>query len=136
MINEDWFDENWFDREKSDLKGAPGVGHVGACRRRSIEVRQIAGLLLLLSPLLPSLVSGTRQDWVEGLGLTLLSSPLLAWLSIPLRPSDDLFDETYRKQAEAMDVLALIILWTWPWTCAAPFLAIGRCVQILLPGVL
>jgi hypothetical protein len=129
-------DEDWFDRGKSDLKGVRSVEHVGAFRARPIEVRQIAGVLLLLSLLLPALVSGTRRDWVEGLGLTLLSSPLLAWLSIPLRPSDDLFDETYRRQAEAMDVLALILLWTWPWTCAVPFVAIGRCVRILLPGVL
>ena len=131
MIDEDWF--NW---GKSDLEGAQSVEHVGAPRPRPIEGWQIPGVLLLLVLLLPALVTGTRQDWVEGLGLTLLSSPLLAWLSIPLRPSDDLFDETYRRRAEAIDVLALILFWTWPWTCAALLVAIERCVRVVLPDVL
>ena len=130
MKDEDWFDERWFDGEKSDLKGAQGVGKVRTFRRKSIEVRQLAGVVLLVSLLLPTLVSGTRQDWVEGLGLTVVSSPLLAWLFIPLRPSADLLDETYRRQAQAMDTLAVILLWTWPWTYAAPFVVIARCVRI------
>jgi hypothetical protein len=129
-------DEDRFDRETWDAS-ATGCGmHPGRRGKTLINGWQIAGVFLSFFLLSPALVSGRAGDGADSLGLTLLSLPLLAWLFIPLRRSDDLFDQTERKRAEAMDVLALILLWTWPWTCAAPFVAIGRCVRILLPGVL
>ena len=94
---------------------------------------QLAGVFLLFSLLSPALVSGNSQDWAEGLGLTLLSSPLLAWLLIPLRPSDDLFDEANRRRAESSTLLATVLIWTWPWTCFAPLAAIVRCIRMLRP---
>jgi hypothetical protein len=126
-------DEDWFDRETWD-GNAVGTGKdVHRIGKTSINGWQIAGVSLVFFLLSPALVTGRPHDWADGLGLTLLSAPLLAWLFIPLRHSDDLFDETARKRAELVDVLALVLLWTWPWTCAIPLIAIGRCIQILQP---
>jgi hypothetical protein len=127
-------DDDWSDRETSGSKAA-GAGKVGhRPGKASLNGWQIAGVILEFFLLSPALVTGRAHDWAEGLGLTLLSSPLLAWLLIPLRRSDDLFDETSRKRAEVVDALALILLWTWPWTCAAPVVGVGRCIQFLQYG--
>jgi hypothetical protein len=127
-------DDDWLDRETSDLNAAGARKDVHRLGETSINGWQIAGVFLVFFLLSPALVTERADDWADGLGLTLLSSPLLAWLFIPLRRSADLFDETARRRTEIVDALALVLLWTWPWTCFAPIVAIGRCIQILHPG--
>jgi hypothetical protein len=92
---------------------------------------KVAGVGLFSILVSPALMRGTRQDWVEGFHATLHSSPLLAWLIIPLRRSDDQFDETNRRRAKLIDTLAIVLLWTWPWTCGAPLVAVVRWLQML-----
>ena len=79
------------DREWSVPDEAARSRARSSSQRTFLDGWQLAGVFLLFSLLSPALVAGTCRDWAEGLGLTLLSSPLLAWLLIPLRPSDDLF---------------------------------------------
>jgi hypothetical protein len=127
-------DDDRLDWEASGLNAAGAGKDVHRLREPSINGWQIAGALLVLLLLAPALVTERADDWADGLGLTLLSSPLLAWLFIPLHRSADLFDETARKRTGIVDALALVLLWTWPWTCLAPIVAIGRCIEILLPS--
>jgi hypothetical protein len=124
-------DEDCFDREKSEANAARAGSRVSLLRQTPINGWQTAGIFLVFLLLLPALVTERADDWADSLGLALLCSPLLAWLFIPLRRSADLFDETARKRTEIVDALALVLLWTWPWTCLAPIVAIGRCIQIL-----
>jgi hypothetical protein len=128
MAHEDWLDHEWVDLNEA-VKG----DHNGSAQGMSLDGWQMAGVFLLCALVAPALIKGTSEAVVECLGAALLSSPLLAWLLIPLRRSDDLFDQTNQRRAEYIDTLAIVLIWTWPWTCVVPLAAVARSLLIILP---
>jgi hypothetical protein len=127
MTHDDWADQGGVDLKKA----AEGHDH-RLDGWATLDGWQMAGLFLL-SALIPQVIlSRTGQDFTEGLGAIVLSVPLLAWLLVPLRRSDDLFDEANRRRAELIDTLAIILIWTWPWTCCVPLVAAVRSILLLV----
>ena len=128
MMHDDWVDQKWVHPDEA----AEGQ-HDGPARKMSLDGWQAAGVFLLSVLITPALIKGTSEAGVQCLGTTFLSSPLLAWLLIPFRPSDDLFDQATHGRAELMDTLAIVLIWTWPCTCVLPLLAVARWLLKLLP---
>jgi hypothetical protein len=124
--------DDWEDQASVDLKNAAeGYRHCLG-RWSSLDGWQMAGALLLFALLPQIILRRTSQDFTEGLGAIVLSVPLLAWLFIPLRRSDDLFDEANRRRAELVDTVAIVLIWTWPWTCCVPLVAAVQSIQLLV----
>jgi hypothetical protein len=113
-------DKDHIDSGMSNARARLGGSYSASIGRPSINGCQIAALFLLFCLFSPALVTGRSRDWSEGLVLTLLLSPLLAWLFLPQGRSDDLFDESDHRRSDIVEILALILLSTRPLTCFAP----------------